>query len=391
MLYFRGKSKDTVKNTSIPNHFTPEKEDEIDSNIEKSDSSDHINSLEKCIPKLLINGETKKNARRKSSNATALFSENSDSFNSSADTDNYDSSCSESISSAASIHSFSLDKGFKKKKKPLKKFPSYDSLNEDSSNVKDLGSIKRKVKKLGKVNRRKQPADDNEKTDVGDHEESPQQIDSDSNKNFKKESKETTNSSKDSKKVDESNGDIESSDEEKSEVSDNSSFGLSYVKELFSIEKGLSRKERKKLKMEKKNRLLSASSINDNFDGEASKEKRKFSVPFFNRKSSQSNLGAGSDKIQINQIRSNSEIIIRGEKESTTVGKREKLIGKIFGDDVDNSEIKRFLKKSEKQWFLEPEYIKFDLSFDMEGKVNGGTWSALIEYLTPPGRVRGMF
>ncbi|OMJ26456.1 Cell division control protein 25 [Smittium culicis] len=391
MLYFRGKSKDTVKKTPT-NLFTPEKEDEIDSDIEKIDSSDHIKSPEKNIPKLLINGEIKKNGRRKSSNATALFSDNSDSFNSSVDSENYDSSCSESFSSASSIHSFSLDKGFKKKNKSLKKFTGYDSLSEDSSNVKNLGSVKRKVKRLGKVNRRKQSADDNEKTDVGDHEDSPQQLDSDSKKSLKNGSKETTYSNKDNGKEEhDSNGDIESSDQEKSEVSDNSSFGLSYIKELFSTEKGQSRKEKKKKKIEKKNRLLSASSINDNSDGEASEEKRKFSVPFFNRKSNQSTLGADSDSIKINQSRSHSEVIIRGEKESTPVGRREKLIGKIFGDDVDNSEIKKFLKKSEKQWFLEPEYIKFDLSFDMEGKVNGGTWSALIEYLTPPGRVREDF
>ncbi|KAJ1679869.1 hypothetical protein EV182_001157 [Spiromyces aspiralis] len=66
------------------------------------------------------------------------------------------------------------------------------------------------------------------------------------------------------------------------------------------------------------------------------------------------------------------------------VAKRARKVEKLLGTDVDKSAIIKSFKKQNKLWFLEPTYEKFDISFDMEGNVDGGTWDALIEYLTPP-------
>ncbi|PVV01185.1 hypothetical protein BB560_004407 [Smittium megazygosporum] len=72
--------------------------------------------------------------------------------------------------------------------------------------------------------------------------------------------------------------------------------------------------------------------------------------------------------------------------ETQRLGEKGRLFGKIFGEDVDKTELTSAFGKSKKHWFLEPEYGKFEISYDMEGKVNGGTWDALIEYLTPNGK-----
>ncbi|OLY83345.1 Ras guanine nucleotide exchange factor I [Smittium mucronatum] len=187
---------------------------------------------------------------------------------------------------------------------------------------------------------------------------------------------------------------VEIADSEDKNISDSSSFGLEYVKDLFSSEKIMARKKKKRearkmKRRDKDNNLLSPSPHDMESGSDSGKESRKFSVPFLRRKTSQLS-GYESQKANLfnGQVRKESYQMIKKTASSTPVGKREKLIGKIFGEDVDKSEIKKFVKKSEKLWFLEPEYIKFDLSFDMEGKVNGGTWSALIEYLTPPGKNR---
>ncbi|KAJ1915995.1 hypothetical protein H4219_004017 [Mycoemilia scoparia] len=67
------------------------------------------------------------------------------------------------------------------------------------------------------------------------------------------------------------------------------------------------------------------------------------------------------------------------------VARRARKVEKLLGTDVDRSAIIRSFKRQDKMWYLEPMYDKFDISFDMEGKVDGGTWEALIEYLVPPG------
>ncbi|PVU91076.1 hypothetical protein BB559_004289 [Furculomyces boomerangus] len=123
----------------------------------------------------------------------------------------------------------------------------------------------------------------------------------------------------------------------------------------------------------------------DGFSSDLRKGKKKFSVPFLYG----SNALFKSDSSK-NKNTFNKNPMIKSGK-AVPLGKSDKLLGKFFGDDIDRSEMKRFVKRSEKLWFLEPDYDKFDLSFDMEGKVNGGTWNSLIEYLTPPGKIREDF
>ncbi|OMH78546.1 Cell division control protein 25 [Zancudomyces culisetae] len=111
--------------------------------------------------------------------------------------------------------------------------------------------------------------------------------------------------------------------------------------------------------------------------------RRKFSLPFF---------GKISSKLSNKFFETEPEI--RGEDGQIADNyfkKRERLLGKFFGDELNQEEIANMLRRSESTWFLEPEYDKLDISFDMDGNVNGGTWDALIEYLTPPGKIREDF
>ncbi|KAJ1916366.1 hypothetical protein H4219_003812 [Mycoemilia scoparia] len=73
---------------------------------------------------------------------------------------------------------------------------------------------------------------------------------------------------------------------------------------------------------------------------------------------------------------------------SHQVAQRARKIEKLLGKDVDRSAIIKSFKRQDNMWYLGSTYDKFDISLDMEGRVDGGTWEALIEYLTPPGPIQ---
>jgi len=66
-----------------------------------------------------------------------------------------------------------------------------------------------------------------------------------------------------------------------------------------------------------------------------------------------------------------------GERKASTNAKLMKLLGSEVTNDY-NSEMKETTKK----WYLEYDYDPKDLLFNMEGKVKGGTFEALVERLT---------
>ncbi|KAJ1678786.1 hypothetical protein EV182_003359, partial [Spiromyces aspiralis] len=119
--------------------------------------------------------------------------------------------------------------------------------------------------------------------------------------------------------------------------------------------------------------------------------------------SSANDSGADSDRHSSNSRRHDSIMTLNFSKDAHSsdslfdaeanirghqVARRARKVEKLLGTDVDRSAIIKSFKRRDNKWYLEPTYDKFDISFDMEGKVDGGTWDALIEYLTPPGSIQ---